>query len=547
MKKLFLLLLTAVTLLASVSSCRTTEDAAQGKRTATSLANSKGKGSKTRQNSSKQEFRGAWIQTAFQDRYLNMTPQRCQEYLASLVSMLQETGFNAVIFQVRPEGDAFYPSALEPWSRFLTGTQGKAPSPQWDPMAYMIDLCHNHGMEFHAWINPYRSAASNNWKLSSSNIYFQHPEWFVTFDGKLYLNPGLPESRSWIRQVVKDIVTRYDVDAIHMDDYFYPYPVPGKTFDDGYAFQVYGPQMGLNTGNANDLGNFRRRSVNVLIQSVHDDIKQLKPWVRFGISPFGIYRNKSSWAEGSETNGTQCYDNLYADVLLWAQEGWIDYVIPQLYWEIGHSAADYKTLCDWWARAIDSRCHLYIGQSIERSLDKDQSGRTINDLAVSNSHFAKKLNQARSNRHIHGNCFWYAYQIEENNFHVRDFLHQLVFPTSALPPAYRNPSGKAPGKISGLEGSKARTPSGAPVVHLTWKAPTTDANAQLKTHHYNIYRFVDGERASASSLKNLYGHSVKAEFFDYNIGSAKKLTYIIVPVDHYNNEGKAVKRTFNVK
>ena len=529
MKRTLYTILMLLALVVTVSSCRTSSGTVKSSADA------------------KHEFRGAWIQTAFQDRYSNMTPQRCREYLQSLIVTLEETGFNAVVFQVRPEGDAFYPSPLEPWSRFLTGTQGKAPSPQWDPMQYLIELCHNHGMEFHAWINPYRSAASKNWKLASSNIYYQHPEWFVTFDGRLYLNPGMPESRSWIRQVVKDIVKRYDVDAIHMDDYFYPYPVAGQTFDDHYTFVTYGPVMGYDVTKAEDLAAFRRRSVNILIKSVHEDIQALKPWVRFGISPFGIYRNKKSWDKGSNTNGTQCYDDLYADVLLWAEEGWIDYVIPQVYWEIGHKAADYQTLCDWWASAIPSRCQLYIGQSIERSLDKTSDGKTIDNLNRSSQHFAKKLNQARGNRRIDGNCFWYAYQVEDNAFGVRDYLRQQVFPSRALTPAYKNPSGKAPGKVKDLDGQLVRRETGEIGVHLMWTAPDTDAQQHLKAHHYNIYRFAKGESVNVSSTRHLYAHSATTEYFDFGLTGATSYTYVVVPVDYFNNEGRPVKRKFKFK
>ena len=371
MKRILFLLL-SVTLLAALTGCKTSKKAPV---TDPNLSNYevpsslRGEGGIFSSNQSKEEFRGAWIQTVFQDRYSRMNPQQCREYLDRFVKMLYDTGFNAIIFQVRSEGDAFYESSYEPWSRFLTGAQGKAPSPMWDPMAYMIQLCHKYHMEFHAWVNPYRVTASKSIKLDNSHIAKQHPEWCITYDGRIYLNPGLPESRAYIRQVINDIVARYDIDAIHMDDYFYPYPVAGQKFDDKKSFETYAPMMGFDVKSATALGDFRRRNVDILIKTINEDIKKAKPWVRFGISPFGIYRNKKSWSEGSKTNGLQSYDDLYADVIRWAEEGWIDYLIPQVYWEIGHQAADYQTLCKWWADHVPSRCHLYIGQSIERSLD----------------------------------------------------------------------------------------------------------------------------------------------------------------------------------
>lgn len=362
------------------------------------------------------EFRGVWMQTVFQDRYQKMSRQQSQTYMHDMVEMLSKTGFTAVLFQVRSEGDAFYKSEMEPWSRFLTGVRGKSPVEEWDPMAYMIELCHEFDMEFHAWVNPYRMSASKTGDVRQDRLYQQHPDWYVLYDNKWFLNPGMPECRGYIREVVKDIVSRYDVDAIHIDDYFYPYPVGGMQFNDIVAYRNYAPVMGIDTSDPDALGKFRRRSVDILIKSLHDDIKSLKPEVRFGISPFGIYRNKSDWEGGSETNGIQCYRDLYADVMLWAQAGWIDYMIPQLYWEIGHKAADYTTLCKWWGDNTPENCKLYIGESIERSLDNGAN------LWQSSRHITSKLNQARKHKNIDGFCFWYVYQIGENQWECQSWL-----------------------------------------------------------------------------------------------------------------------------
>lgn len=362
------------------------------------------------------EFRGVWMQTVFQDRYQKMTVEQSKTYLENMVKMLSETGFNALLFQVRSEGDAFFKSEYEPWSRFLTGVRGRAPQSDWDPMAYLIAVCQKYNMEFHAWINPYRMSASKTGSVSNDVLYKQHPDWYVSYDNKWFLNPGMPECRSYIRDIIKDVVTRYDVDAIHFDDYFYPYPVAGKVFDDRQAFQTYAPILGIDVNAKDALGDFRRMSVNILIKSLHDDIKSIRPTVDFGISPFGIYRNKKSWEGGSDTNGTECYSALYADVLLWAQSGWVDYLIPQVYWEIGHSAADYKTLCQWWGDNVPENCRLYIGQSIERSLDNKQS------LWQSSKHMKSKLDQARKHKNIKGNCFWYVYQIGENQWECQSWL-----------------------------------------------------------------------------------------------------------------------------
>ena len=284
----------------------------------------------------KHEFRGAWLHTVHQGQYARMTTDETKKYLEDQLDKLKAAGCNAVVFQVRPSADAFYESELEPWSRLLTGTAGKAPSPDWDPLVFMIEQSHARGMELHAWLNPYRVTSSNNEKLASSHIYHKHPERFVKYDGKLYFDPGLPENREFIESVVADIVSRYDVDAIHMDDYFYPYPVKGKDFPDDKSYAEY--------GNGMDRGDWRRQNVNLLIEGLHETIAVTKPWVRLGISPFGIWRNKSSDPKGSDTNGLQNYDELYADVLLWTEKGWVDYMLPQLYWTLEKKVASSEKL-----------------------------------------------------------------------------------------------------------------------------------------------------------------------------------------------------------
>ena len=273
----------------------------------------------------KHEFRGAWLHTVFQGQYKNQNTEQNKAYLIGQLDSLRKVGVNAVIFQVRPQSDAFYASELEPWSRYLTDG-GNAPRPFWDPLQFMIEQCHERGMELHAWLNPYRVTSNSKQTLPQNHIYHRHPERFIRYDGKLYFDPGQPENREFIGAVVDDIVARYDVDGIHFDDYFYPYPVKGKEFGDDASYRRY--------GNGMDRGDWRRHNVDLLIEDLHRRIAAAKPWVRFGISPFGIWRNQSSDSRGSRTSGLQNYDALYADVLLWEEEGWIDYLLPQLYWEL---------------------------------------------------------------------------------------------------------------------------------------------------------------------------------------------------------------------
>ena len=217
--------------------------------------------------SPKREFRGAWIQCV-NGQFQGMTPEKMQQTLIAQLDVLQKAGINAIIFQVRAEADALYQSNYEPWSRFLTGVQGK--SPGWDPLQWMIDECHKRNMELHAWINPYRAKTKGTAALSPIHPYNKQPERFVSYAGQLYFNPGLPENRKYICKIIRDIVSRYDIDALHMDDYFYPYPNPGEEFPDGVAFAQYGRGY-------SQVGDWRRDNVNVLIKEIHETVRECKP------------------------------------------------------------------------------------------------------------------------------------------------------------------------------------------------------------------------------------------------------------------------------
>lgn len=309
------------------------------------------------------EFRGVWIATVENIDYpskRNLSSEAQRAEFMDLLDMHQKNGINAILMQIRPAGDAFYASSLEPWSEYLMGKQGAAPYPFYDPLIFMIEETHKRGMEFHAWINPYRAVfniAKSN--ITPSHLSKMHPEWFLTFEGKKYFNPGMPEVWKHTNKVVADIVSRYDIDAIHMDDYFYPYRVPGKDFPDQTTY--------LKNARGLDKETWRRSNCDTIIKQLNNTIHRIKPGVQFGISPFGVWRNQSKDPKGSKTKAGQTnYDDLYADILLWLERGWIDYVTPQLYWEIGHPLADYDELVQWWNDHSFGKA-LYIGHGIYRA------------------------------------------------------------------------------------------------------------------------------------------------------------------------------------
>lgn len=456
----------------------------------------------------KREFRGGWMHTVFQGQYAQKSTPELQKYLIDQLDKLQAAGVNAVLFQVRPSADTFYPSKLEPWSRFLT-KNGKAPNPYWDPLQFMIDESHKRGMELHAWLNPYRVTTSAKEQLAPGHIYHKEPQRFVTYkgDNKMYFDPGLPENRKFIEDVVMDIVNRYDVDGIHFDDYFYPYPAKGMDFPDEASYAKY--------GNGMDKGDWRRKNVDLLIEEIHTQIAAAKPWVRFGVSPFGIWRNKKSDPRGSDTNGLQNYDALYADVLLWSEKGWVDYLLPQLYWELEHKAASTAILADWWNDNAGPR-HMYFGQDVNNIMKHK-------DLAPSTeqTQLRHKIELSRALPNVQGNCWWPAYSVTSNLSGVADSLANDLQSTIALVPEYPWISTDKPAKVTTLKADGKK---------LSWDAPKpqNDVNDAVK---FVVYRFDKGAKPDFNNAD-----AITAVTYNKSVEVNKSGDYYVTALNRVNNE-----------
>ena len=463
----------------------------------------------------KREFRGAWIQCV-NGQFQNKPADAIKKTLITQLDTLHAAGINAIIFQIRAEADALYQSPYEPWSRFLTGIQGVAPQARWDPLQFMIDECHKRCMELHAWINPYRAKTKGTGVLAANHPYNVYPDLFVSYEGQLYFDPGFPESRKYICKIVRDIVHRYDVDAIHMDDYFYPYPVPGVPFPDDTSFGAYG--VGYSSR-----AEWRRNNVNKLIEELHHVIREEKPWVKFGISPFGIYRNENSMQTGSRTRGLQNYNDLYADVLLWVNKGWIDYNIPQVYWEIGHPAADYDTLVKWWADNASNR-PLYIGQDVKRTVGKADPHRPTHHQ------MRAKYNLQRSLSDIQGSCQWYSSAVMENPGNYRTILKNEYHRYPALQPLATFIDKDAPRKVRKLK--DVWTEYG---YMLFWTAPKAKKEMD-KAVQYVVYRFKKGEKVNTDDASHIVAITRDTHIqLPYEDGKAK-YKYVVTALDRLNNE-----------
>ncbi len=472
----------------------------------------------------KREFRGAWIQCV-NGQFQGMSTQQMQQTLTYQLDELRKDGVNAIIFQVRPECDALYQSSIEPWSRFLTGQQGRAPQPFWDPLQWMIEQCHQRGMELHAWINPYRALTKTTTQPAASHISVRKPQNCFKYDGLTILNPGIAENRDYICQVAEDIVKRYDVDGIHMDDYFYPYPAAGQVIPDGEQFRQF-------SNGISNIGDWRRYNVNLFIEQFYKTVHQAKPWVKVGISPFGIYRNKKSSNVGSQTNGLQNYDDLYADVLLWVNNGWLDYCVPQIYWEIGNKAADYDTLIRWWNQYAGKR-HLYIGEDVERTVKHADPRNPAQNQQPA------KYNLHRQMPNVNGTVLWYAKAVVDNVGNYGTALRQDYWRIPALQPSMTYVGKKAPNKVRRVK--PVWTADG---YILFWTAPR-GKGWEREACQYVVYRFAKGEKVNTESAAHIV--AVTPDTFlklPYEDGS-QKFVYVVTALNRIHNESKARKK--NVK
>lgn len=480
-------------------------------------------GAQTVQLQPKREFRGAWIQ-AVNGQFMGLSTAAMQAELTRQLDTLQRCGVNAVMFQVRCEGDALYASPYEPWSRYLTGRQGRAPQPYWDPLDWMVSQCHKRGMELHAWINPFRAKTKGTKELATSHPYLQHPGRFFEYDGLVLFDPGLHENRRYICSIAADIVRRYDVDGLHIDDYFYPYPVAGLEIPDGETFRVNGNGI-------SDIGDWRRYNVNLFIEMLGDSIHAVKPWVKFGVSPFGIYHNARTGSNipGSRTAGLQNYDDLYADVLYWINKGWVDYTAPQLYWEIGHRSADYAELIQWWSRFAGGR-PLFIGQDIERT------ARAADLKNPATNQMAEKFRLQRTLRGIQGSCLWYSAALCRNEGNYATALRQVYHRTPALQPLFPFLDDKAPGKPRKL---KARwMPDG---YYLFWQPPKGKGEMD-RACRYVVYRFKPGERTDLIDPERIVAVTADPLIKLPWQQGREKYVYIVTALDRLQNESKPAKK-----
>lgn len=445
------------------------------------------------QETVEREFRGVWVATVGNIDWpssKNLDSYQQKREIISLLDLFKSLNFNAIIFQIRPSADAFYKSKYEPWSYYLNGENDKAPLPYYDPLAFIIEETHKRGMEFHAWLNPYRAVV--NYREYRSNPFpltYEKSEWFINHGNNKYFDPGIPEVREHTNKVVTDIVQHYDIDAIHFDDYFYPYKINGESLDDHRSFKTHGGKF-----YPDNPDEWRRQNVNQIIQELHHTIKSMKPWVQFGISPFGVWRNQSDDSRGSETQAGQTnFDDLYADILLWMKNGWIDYILPQAYWHIGHKKADYKKVVEWWANnSLGTR--LYIGHGMYKlgKNNEDMAWRVQNPTQIE-----RQLELNKKIPDIEGSVFFSASSFLQNQYNINKLLKNKYYTSPALQPVANKNEKFTPQPVSNASLKKLKNKQ----YLLEWEI--TPEKISFQAVKFLIYHFDKGEKHNLGKASNI--------------------------------------------
>ena len=480
------------------------------------------------------EMRGVWVATVMNIDYPSVSTTSDfvlrNEWIA-MIDKHKAMGINALFVQIRPMADAFYKSDLVPWSRFLTGQGGIGPDNGFDPLAFMIQSAHERGMEFHAWLNPYRASMDNPIvsSFAENHVLKAHPDWCILYNKRYLMNPGLPQVRAHIIDVVSEIVRKYDVDAIHFDDYFYPYKNGNEVLNDYATYELY-------RGPFTNIEDWRRNNVDLLIYHLSKTIKTINPRVQFGVSPFGVWRNSYVDPAGSDTRaGLSCYDDLYADVRKWLQQGWIDYVVPQVYWTMGFSIAEHERIVRWWAANSGGK-PVYVGHGAYRvgqATNREQNWSDPNEIP-------RQVQLSRNIKNIKGSVYFSSKSLLNNALGFGDSLRLNYYRFAALTPEVIKDTTAMPCEPPEV---RAITSESNGRVLLKWK---TSVMVQRRIpFQYVVYRFPWGQVdfKNGRNIIAIVQHDLNLKneltFYD-NVGEQTNLYAIIASDCNINEKPVAV-------
>ncbi len=474
----------------------------------------------------KREFRGVWVATVANIDWPSrqgLTADQQKQELIAIFEQHKRTGLNAVFLQIRPTADAFYAKSREPWSHWLLGSQSFTAAPGYDPLAFAIKEAHNRGMELHAWFNPYRATMSAKMTTHPESIVNKRPELFYRYGGQILFDPGIPENREYITQIILDVVKGYDIDGVHFDDYFYPYRIAGQVINDKATFDKYGEGF-------NKIDDWRRNNVDLLVKQVNDSVHHYKKYLKFGISPFGIWRNFREDTLGSKTNGLSNYGELYADSRKWVKEGWVDYINPQIYFSFSRAAAPFQVLLDWWTNNTFGR-HLYIGQAAYLI----HNGNTKREAAWGRpNEIPNQIRAIRANNRAQGSIYFSSKSMSTVARGLTDSLRKNFYKYPALPPL-----------MPWLDDVEPNAPrhlvveATADGVMLKWEKPLKAIDGETASG-YVIYRFEEGEKISTLNAKNILRISFEdfTSYLDTNTENGKRYSYLVTALDRIKNESE---------
>ncbi len=464
---------------------------------------------------SEREMRGLWVATINNIDWPSVPSLSADSLKAEAIVILERAKamrLNTIFLQVRPSSDVIYRSNIEPLTYYMSGTEDTLPA-NFDALLFWVEEAHKRGIELHAWINPLRATPKPDYLCSKQHISKQHPEWLINYADKQYLNPALPQVRQYIDSVVAEIVQRYDVDGIHFDDYFYPYPVQGEVFHDEKSYTLYNP-------NNLSLADWRRSNVDSLISSVSNVVHSIKPWLRFGISPFGVWRNKNADPRGSNTRaGVTDYDVLYADVLHWAEMKWIDYVVPQIYWEAGNRAVDFDELHNWWGNTFEpTGIDVFVGHAVYKINDSTKPWKNANEMP-------SQILKVRSHNALSGSVFFSYRQFNRDILGFEQKLKTDFYQHRALSVNKHQSQVLSGAQVFGLEKVSGE---------LQWQCSNADS-----VRFYVVYEYPKGNQQEESILD-----IVGTQSYTLPQTGHKRTRHVvrIAPVDIYGYEYEKSER-----
>ncbi len=470
-------------------------------------------------NSPKREMRGIWVATVNNIDWPSspdLSTAALKREAIVILDRVKGMGLNTIFLQVRPSADAIYRSQIEPFSSYLVSSDTL--EDDFDPLEFWIAEAHRRGIELHAWINPFRVAPKEDFPCAPNHISKTHPEWLINYAGKLFLNPGLPEARDYVCRIVDDITSRYDIDGIHFDDYFYPYPVKGESFNDAESYAKY-------NGDHLSLADWRRQNVDKVIKQVGQNIRKQKPWLVFGVSPFGVWRNKRDDQNGSNTlAGITNYDVLYADVDKWIHNRWVDYVVPQIYWEAGNKAADFDELASWWAGRSNNNPQIFVGHAIFKINASNKAWENPSEIP-------SQITKVRDDSRLGGSIFFSYRQFNRDLLGLENTLQQNLYKDCALSPLTID------GNPTELEVTNLRKHGG----RLTWDV---EGDTTL-LRFFAVYRYKksdDFDPEQSNNIATITGERSFALPAKQKNAKHEKYIYRVAPIDKFRQEHSLSKR-----